>query len=309
MSFTVLVLHGPNLHWLGQDEIDERLEARAEVLGVDLEIAQSNGEGALIDELHEQEGTYEAVIVNPGALAPTAWALAEALKLVKVPAVEVLLEKLPAERGSSALAGVVTQQLHGKGHDGYLLALDAVVGVVGPKRGLTPSPEAMEEAAAEEEEEEDEEGPVRHVSRAGKSIGKKQAAPPPAVEKRGNKSIGRRERPSVAPPAASAKSIGKGAKDTESAAGKSLGRKVGALAVKAPAGLTRAKVREQIAARLARKLAPEALAAWARGEWSSLQAGGACEDGARDVLDGVLLTLMAGAKASEDVLLAQMAKL
>lgn len=308
MSFTVLVLHGPNLHWLGQDEIDERLEARAEVLGVDLEIAQSNGEGALIDELHEQEGTYEAVIVNPGALAPHAWALAEALKLVKVPAVEVLLEKLPAERGTSALAGVVTQQLHGKGHDGYLLALDAVVGVVGPKRGLTPSPEAMEEAAAKEEEE-DEEGPVRHVSRAGKSIGKKQAAPPPAVEQRGNKSIGRREKPSVSAPAPSAKSIGKGAKAADSSPAKSLGKKTGALAVRAVAGLTRAKVREQIAARLARKLPPEALAAWARGEWSALQAGGPCEDGARDVLDGVLLTLMAGAKASEDVLLAQMAKL
>lgn len=301
MSFTVLVLHGPNLHWLGQDEIDERLESRAEVLGVDLEIAQSNGEGALIDELHEQEGTYEAVIVNPGALAPNAWALAEALKLVKVPAVEVLLEKLPAERGPSALASAVTQQLHGKGHDGYLLALDALVGVVGPKRGLTPSPEAMEEAAAAEEEE-DEAGPVRNVSRAGKSIGKKAAAQSPAVEKRGNKSIGRREKPNAAPPPpAASKSIGKGAKATA--------KKSGALAVKSVAGLTRAKVREKIADRLARRLAPEALAGWARSEWSSLQAGGACEDGARDLLDGVLLTLMAGAKASEDVLLAQMAKL
>lgn len=304
MSFTVLVLHGPNLHWLGQDEIDERLEARAEVLGVDLEIAQSNGEGALIDELHEQEGTYEAVIVNPAALAPSAWALAEALKLVKVPAVEVLLEKLPAERGPSALAGVVTQQIHGKGHDGYLLALDAIVGVVGPKRGLTPSPEAMEEAAAKEEEE-DEEGPVRNVSRAGKSIGKKAAVLPPAVEKRGNKSIGRREKPNVAPPPPqAAKSIGKGAKAADSVA-----KKGAAATAKSAAGLTRAKVREQIAARLARRLAPEALAGWARAEWSSLQSGGACEDGARDVLDGVLLTLMAGAKASDDVLLAQMAKL
>lgn len=304
MSFTVLVLHGPNLHWLGQDEIDERLEARAEVLGVDLEIAQSNGEGALIDELHEQEGTYEAVIVNPAALAPSAWALAEALKLVKVPAVEVLLEKLPAERGTSALAGVVTQQFHGKGHDGYLLALDAVVGVVGPKRGLTPSPEAMEEAAAKEEEEDDE-GPVRTVSRAGKSIGKKASAPGPAVDKRGNKSIGRREKPNAAPPPPqAAKSIGKGAKAAESP-----GKKSAAATSKSAAGLTRAKVREKIADRLARRLAPEALAGWARGEWSALQAGGPCEDGARDVLDGVLLTLMAGAKASEDVLLAQMAKL
>jgi 3-dehydroquinate dehydratase-2 len=296
MSFTVLVLHGPNLKWLGQDEIDERLEARAEALGVDLQIAQSNGEGALIDELHEREGSYQAVIVNPGALAPSAWALAEALQLVKVPAVEVLLEKLPEARGTSALTGVVKRQFHGHGPDGYLLALDAVVGPGGPGRGLTPSPEEGEEAAANEEDE-DGGGPVRSVSRAGKSIGKKASAPAPAVDRRGNENIGRREKPNVASPAPRvAKSIGRGAKASERVA-------------RSADGLTRMKVREQIAERLARRLSPEALASWARAEWAALQSGGPCEEGARELLDGVLLALMAGAKASEDVLLAQMAKL
>ncbi|GMU59619.1 MAG: hypothetical protein AMXMBFR34_13820 [Myxococcaceae bacterium] len=302
MSFTILVLHGPNLHWLGSDDVDERLEARASELGVDLSIVQSNGEGALIDELHEQEDEYDAVIVNPGALAPSAWALAEALQLVGVPAVEVLLKALPAERGPSALTPVVQQQIHGKGHDGYLHALEALAGIRGP--GLTPvrSPERLEESAAEEEEEE-EAGPVRHVSRGGKSIGRRA----PQQEAPAGKSIGRGTKRGDEAPAQSAKSIGK---RSAAAPGKGLGRSSGPGKPAADGnGLSRALVRSKLADRLARKVPPDALAAWARAEWSALQQGGPCEAGQRELLDGVLLTLMAGAKVSEDVLLAQMAKL
>lgn len=310
MALTILVLHGPNLHWLGCDDVDERLESRAEELGVDLSIAQSNGEGALIDELHELEDQYDAVIVNPGALAPSAWALAEALQLVAVPAIEVLLKPLPVERGPSALAGVVTQQIHGKGHDGYLLALEALAGVRAAPRGPTASPEALEAAAAEEEDE-DEEGPVLHVSRPGKSIGKKKSAPPPEVDRRGNKSIGRRAKPD-APTAAPAvaKSLGLGS--DAGRAGKTLGRGSDGRASKPAtptAGLSRAVVKQKLNERLAKRLAPEALAAWARAEWAALQQGGSCEPGQQELLDGVLLTLMGGAKVSDDVLLAQLAKL
>jgi 3-dehydroquinate dehydratase-2 len=304
MSFTILVLHGPNMHWQGEEDIDTRMESRADELGVDLILAQSNGEGSLIDELHEEEDEIDAVIVNPGVLAPNAWALAEALQLVGVPAIEVLLKTLPPERGPSALAGVVTQQIHGKGHDGYLHALEALAGVGAPKRSAPKSPEALEEAAAEEEEDE-ESAPEEHVSRKGKSIGKRAAEPAPVADKRGGKSIGRRvksDEPAAAP--AQAKSIGR---KSDEAPAKSAGR--GAVKATATGGLTRAQVREKLADRLARRLAPDALAAWARAEWSALQQGGPCEAGYRETLDGVLLTVMAGAKVSEDVLLAQMAKL
>lgn len=304
MSFTILVLHGPNMHWLGEEDIDARMESRADELGVDLIFAQSNGEGSLIDELHEQEDEIDAVIVNPGVLAPNAWALAEALQLVQVPAIEVLLKALPSERGPSALAGVVTQQIHGKGHDGYLHALEALGGVGAPRSSAPKSPEALEEAAAAEEEEEEAE-PEEHVSRKGKSIGKRAAEPAPVADKRGGKSIGRRvKNDAPAPAPAAAKSLGR---RVEEAPAKSAGR--GSAKATSGGGLTRAQVREKLADRLARRLAPDALASWARAEWSALQQGGPCEESYRDTLDGVLLTLMAGAKVSEDVLLAQMAKL
>jgi 3-dehydroquinate dehydratase-2 len=278
MSYTVLVLHGPNLPWLGQDDVDARLEARARALGAALDVVQANGEAGLIDALLEREGDYDAVLVNPGALAPTAWALAEALTLAKVPAVEVLLAKLPAARGASALAGAVTQQVHGLGHEGYLRALEALA-------GSRPSSAGDDDDEAEPS--------ARVEARAGKSIGRKGTAPP-VVASRVEKRLGRG---TAAAPVE--KRVG----------GKSVGRKSAREPVESAAGLTRAKVREQLASRLARRQSPEALAAWARSEWSTLHAGGACEEGARELLDGVLLTLMAGSRASEDVLLAQLGKL
>lgn len=268
MALTILVLHGPNLH-LQSDEIDASLEERANELGVDLSIVQANSEGVLIDEVHEQGEEYDAIIVNPGALAPIAFALAEAIKMVEKPAIEVLLSEVPKERGSSALTSIVRRQIHGQGIEGYLLALTELV----------PAPAEASAGEAEEEEEK----PL--VAPKGKSIGRKRAPEPEPVEEpssRGGKTIGRKS--------------GKGGS-------KPVGTK------SAPTGLTRAMVRTRIADRLAKKTTPDELATWARAEWAGLQRGAPCEPGAKDVLEGVLLTLMAGVKASDHILLAQMAKL
>jgi hypothetical protein len=73
--------------------------------------------------------------------------------------------------------------------------------------------------------------------------------------------------------------------------------------------LTRALVRERLNARLKGTLAPDALAAWARAEWARLNAGGPCEESARGTLDSVLLTVMGGAKATDAIVLAQLARL
>lgn len=285
MAFTVLVLHGPNLHLLGQEDIDARLEARAAALGVDLVTAQSNGEAGLLDALHEQEDSVDAVLVNPGALAPAAFALAEALALLALPAIEVLLSALPRERGPSALAGQVKASIHGKGADGYLTALESLVD------GRVAAP--GEDDAAEEDEDE---APAPR----GKSLGRRAPAAAPAAAPAKGKSIGRR-RAEPAP-------------EPEAPRGKTLGRRPAtgarsAVAKAAPAGLTRATVQARIAARLKGAESPDAVAAWARREWSALQQGAPCEAGAKDLLEGVLLTLMAGAKAGDHLLLSQLAKL
>lgn len=291
MAFRLLVLHGPNMNLLGQADIDAQLEARAGRLGVELDIVQAHHEGGLLEALHDAAGEVDAVLVNPGALAPQAFSLAEALRLVGLPSAEVLLSSVPETRGPSALTGVVTVQLHGKGAQGYLEALERLAG------GSTS-------ARVKVEADEAEDGEAETATRAGKSIGRRGAAPAAtSAPARGGKTIGRKSAAATEAPGAAA----------AGPVGKSIGR--GPAEKRAPASpaatalLTRAKVKEQITLRLKGQLAADSLAAWAREQWSALQRDVPCEAGAKETLDTVLLTLMAGAKAGDHVLLAQIAKL
>jgi 3-dehydroquinate dehydratase II len=273
MSFSVLVLHGPNLSLLAGEEIDPLLHRRASALGVELITVQSNGEQGLLDALHEEAAAVDGIVVNPGALAPIAFALAEGLQQVGLPVVEVLLKALPAERGPSSLTGVARQQVHGLGVEGYVKALELLV-----PEGTQRNP-VTEEAEEEEEVTKTSAGP----NRAGKSIGRKRAV---VVE---------------APAPSRGKTIGRGTAASNP-------KKDGVPAVPTTL-LTRLQVRERIKRRLKNEETATALAEWARTTWTGLQRGAPCEAGAKETIENVLLTLMAGAKASDQILVAQMAKL
>lgn len=279
MSFSVLVLHGPNLSLLAGEEIDPLLHRRASALGVDLITVQSNGEQGLLDALHEEADRLDGVVVNPAALAPIAFALAEGLQQLGLPVIEVLLKPLTPERGVSSLMGVAKHQLHTLGVEGYVRALELLV------------PEGKLKNPVTEPEEDEDSEPEEVKVRPGKSIGRKRqvAAPAPVAAKHG-KTIGRGKPPETAE------------KTVKTVQGKQ-GKKGSA------AMLTRAQVRERIKKRLKNQETADALAKWARETWTGLQRGAACEAGAKDTIENVLLTLMAGAKATDHVLISQMAKL
>ena len=280
MPFSVLVLHGPNLSLLAGDEIDPRLEQRASELGVELIVIQSNGEQGLLDALHEESGAVDGILVNPGALAPIAFALAEGLQQVGLPVVEVLLKPLPPERGPSSLTGVAKQQVHGLGIEGYLRGLELLV-----PEGRQPNPVVASLRDDEEEEETRASGPREQrgerasapALRSGKSIGRKQPAAAAAVAPTRGKTIGRGSEKKISAPALPTTT------------------------------LTRTQVRERIKKRLKGEETAESLAQWARETWTGLQRGAPCES--KELIENVLLTLMAGAKANDQMLVAQMAKL
>ena len=136
----IFILNGPNLNLLGLrepeiygratlDDIAATLSARADELGVKVDLRQSNHEGHLIDWLHEaQEQGAKAVIINPGGYTHTCVALRDAVAAIAVPVIEVHLSNPQAResfRRRSLIAGVATGSISGFGADSYVLALDA----------------------------------------------------------------------------------------------------------------------------------------------------------------------------------------
>ena len=140
MSNTIYVLNGPNLNLLGTrepdiygtttlDDIGAQLAERAAVLGLAIDMRQSNHEGHLVDWLHDAqaEGAH-AVLLNAGAFTHTSVALYDAIKAVKTPVIEVHLSNPHTREGfrhHSYVGMAAKGTIAGFGAQSYLLALDA----------------------------------------------------------------------------------------------------------------------------------------------------------------------------------------
>lgn len=137
-----LVLHGPNLNLLGKrepevygeltlDDINQQLEELAAELEVELIIEQLNGEGKIVERIHQAlEEEVEGILINPGAYTHYSIAIRDALAGVKLPTVEVHLSNIHAReefRQQSVTAPVAAGQISGLGVDSYLLGLRALV--------------------------------------------------------------------------------------------------------------------------------------------------------------------------------------
>ena len=137
---TVLLLSGPNLNLLGSrepevygtDTLDDHLATATDAAvahGLALEHVASNSECELVDAIHAARGRVAAIVVNPGALTHSSWALHDALAAFDGPVVELHLSNPDAReswRRTSVVAPVATGTIAGFGGAGYRLALDAV---------------------------------------------------------------------------------------------------------------------------------------------------------------------------------------
>ena len=141
MLSSVLVIHGPNLNLLGQREpeiygaltlgdINQGLIGEAEKIGVDIECRQSNHEGVLIDWIHDAQGRFAGIVINPGAYTHTSVAIRDAIAATEIPLVEVHLSNIHKReefRHHSYIAPVAIGQISGFGADSYRLGLWALV--------------------------------------------------------------------------------------------------------------------------------------------------------------------------------------
>ena len=137
----IAVLNGPSLNLLGTREpalygtvtladIERRLADVGRELRVDVECAQHNGEGELIDAIQAARGRAEGILLNAGAYTHTSLAIRDALSAVAIPFVEVHLTNIFArepERRVSMLAPAARAVVCGFGAVGYELALRGLV--------------------------------------------------------------------------------------------------------------------------------------------------------------------------------------
>lgn len=136
----ILILNGPNLNLLGTRQpevygrttladVEAMCRAHAAEIGVTVEFAQSNHEGALIDAIHGTRGRLDGLILNAGAYTHTSIALMDAISSAEVPTIELHLSNVHAReefRHKSYIARVAVGVICGFGARGYTLAMDAM---------------------------------------------------------------------------------------------------------------------------------------------------------------------------------------
>jgi 3-dehydroquinate dehydratase-2 len=116
------------------DTINTRLRTLGKELGVDVKAKQANGEGALIDILHEAREWAAGVVFNPGGYTHTSVALRDAVASIGIPVVEVHLSNVAARetfRHTSLIAPMCVGSVAGFGWRSYALGLRALVAHLG----------------------------------------------------------------------------------------------------------------------------------------------------------------------------------
>ena len=145
----VAVVNGPNLNLLGTREpalygretladIERSLHAVGSEIGVELQFSQHNGEGQIIDRIHELRGAVDGIVINAGAYTHSSLAIRDALSAVELPFVEIHLTNVYArepERRHSMLAPAAVGCICGLGAYGYELAVRGLSRKLAASRG------------------------------------------------------------------------------------------------------------------------------------------------------------------------------
>ncbi len=133
----LLVINGPNLNLLGLREPDiygkqdyaslcDLVRTTCDTEGIEVELFQSNHEGAIVDAIQSAYGKMDGIIINPAAYTHTSIAILDALKAVGLPAVEVHISDVSRRedfRQVSYAGRACIKTYMGLGLDGYRQAI------------------------------------------------------------------------------------------------------------------------------------------------------------------------------------------
>ena len=142
----ILIINGPNINFLGIREkgiygttdyegLLQMIGEKGKKSGCDIEVFQSNHEGAIIDRIQDAyyDGT-EGIIINPGAYTHYSYAIRDALASVTMPKIEIHISDITNRepfRQVSVTKDACDAQIYGRGLTGYLDAVDFILGTNG----------------------------------------------------------------------------------------------------------------------------------------------------------------------------------
>ena len=144
MKQNITIINGPNLNLLGERETDKYGNFTlkdveticinfAKKNDIDLTFYQSNIEGEIVEKIQESRNSSKGVIINAGGYTHTSVAIHDALKVLKIPSIELHITNIYNReefRHKSMLSKVVNGIICGFGSNGYIMALEAMVNIL-----------------------------------------------------------------------------------------------------------------------------------------------------------------------------------
>lgn len=141
MTKPIYVLNGPNLNMLGTrepeiygyetlEDIHSALKAKAKLKDIELHCAQSNNEGDLVTLIQEAGSKASGIIINAGAYTHTSIAIADAIRAIDIPVIEVHLSNIYQReqyRHHSYISPLAKGVICGFGANSYHLALESLI--------------------------------------------------------------------------------------------------------------------------------------------------------------------------------------
>ena len=140
MNNKIIIINGPNLNLLGEreqsqygsttfDQLKENCLKKGQEIGLEVEFAQSNIEGELVNIIQDARKTYDGIIINAAGFTHTSVAIRDALDLFKKPVIELHISNIYKRedfRHKSLISAVVTGIICGLGINGYILAINSI---------------------------------------------------------------------------------------------------------------------------------------------------------------------------------------
>ena len=144
MNNKIIIINGPNLNLLGEreqsqygsttfDQLKENCLKESKKINIEVEFAQSNIEGELVNLIQDARKKYDGMIINAAGFTHTSVAIRDALDLFKKPIIELHISNIYKReefRHKSLISDIATGGIFGLGAEGYILAIISIQKII-----------------------------------------------------------------------------------------------------------------------------------------------------------------------------------